>query len=291
MWGILFFLISLSYQMDWQRGVLLIKKRMPMSFYSWLQEEKQIEEAREKLLLEASALLEGLPIGGDTLLKDLLMESSSFQEKYFTFLSSSDLYFSAFSGKYFLGSLQIPFIGENSLISLLPIRWSSRKYLLPSKEREIFRAYEKRIPFSFYPSYSYKEPFSSLVIDAFNVSFRPSFFTRLYTQEGWYFYGLEYLSQKKGISQGAYFYTTQLESAEVKRILGEKPFFISAIGSKGRYKIDLVLPEEKVAFFLSHPSNIQILQEARVIILYNPKKILYPFLNWTKKRVGSKEGA
>lgn len=108
--------------------------------------------------------------------------------------------------------------------------------------------------------------YDGLIINATGFDFRPNLINRIITSRGLFIYDPSKLPQKLLIKEGCGEYANNLQAAAAAlRLRGvKKPYIINAIGTSGKGKADLVVPDETVSTILIANERAKFLTEAKV---------------------------
>ncbi len=113
-----------------------------------------------------------------------------------------------------------------------------------------------------------QEDFDTLILDTVSFpDFQPSINLRIFDQDGTLIYGPEIVEQTALFSKGICEYTTSLRYAFESPRCGEKVFYLIPFNIKGKMKTDLILHNEDAARLLANPKSMDILRQAKVIVV------------------------
>ncbi|GBF49108.1 hypothetical protein LPTSP4_06180 [Leptospira ryugenii] len=143
---------------------------------------------------------------------------------------------------------KIKLIGKNGFLAFLPMSYSSEA--VPEMTPELM-----------------PEMFTGLVVDARHLNLKTALFPRIQTDRGLDIYSPHYVKEGYSIETGYIMYRTDSEEKNWLKRVGDKPFFVVALGVAGRNQTDLILPSEEVAKLLSHKETRKNLTRCKVLIL------------------------
>jgi hypothetical protein len=133
------------------------------------------------------------------------------------------------------------------------------------------RDYNNDIPII--TAFPHETEFTSIVIDCRGYMILPALKPRIFSENRVSlitFDNIDYQTIKKNGYLTYICDTSGLKA--LKSLIGDNPFFISAIGSYGIHNTDIIISNEDIAFLLGNQSNLKLIKEGKIILLIDKNK-------------------
>lgn len=109
--------------------------------------------------------------------------------------------------------------------------------------------------------------YTSILIDARDITLNPALFPKVLTEDGKEVYGLSFADSSCVISQGLVTYTYSYGEAFKNNKLGINPLRITAVKSIGNNKTDIVISQASAKMMHSSQHNLKLLEQCQVVVL------------------------
>ncbi len=262
---------SIQAQVDWERSKVQVYGKLSTN-YNYLDYAKRtfyIEEAKETLRLYLSQLIHEIPYDENTNLHELLLRNNLFLTEYTQFLDNIQPAKIKFMDNHIHILLNISLQHKHSFMEIMPISWGKNTYRDLDPKDYVGNGYlSNKARKTFLPT-RIGTIYTGLVVDMRNTPFRPSIAPKIFTQNGWLFYGASYLDREIGIKYGVVMYTSDLEASHIVSRVGISPLYVSAFSVMGKNQNNVVIAEEDAYNLLRHEETIQNLLQAKVILIIN----------------------
>ena len=108
--------------------------------------------------------------------------------------------------------------------------------------------------------------YTGLIVDARGLQVRPAMLPKIVNEEGQEVYGTGYVSRDYAVSQGIAGYSKDLKKASNDERVKDKPIIIKGIKASGSRNTDVVISNEDAKKLRSLASNLNFMQQCKVII-------------------------
>jgi len=112
---------------------------------------------------------------------------------------------------------------------------------------------------------------TGLVVDARGLKVSPALLPRLLNRQGEPVYDIDRVSRSYAVQQGMAVYLSELEAAKRSPRVGSNYIVVKAVGTAGKYGVDLVLSNEDVEEIRRLSKYEDFLQRCRVVIVVDRK--------------------
>lgn len=210
-------------------------------------QKRSLAAAREALL----AAILGLRVDARRHVRDLLQDRPELTEHFRTLVQQAQV-------------VDISYLPNGSVRTSLTLSMGGRfaENVLPEEIRMIHPVKQPQGN-----GQSKRPVYSGLVIDARGLEAEPALAPRLLDEEGTVVYGPAYISRDYAIQRGVAGYVKELEAALDDARAAGKPLVVKAIRTADKARCDIVISQQDADRVRGTASNLDLLQECRVMIV------------------------
>jgi len=151
----------------------------------------------------------------------------------------------------------IPIDGDLSNV-IIPVELGKKPPLEPQQAQKVQESQTVQEPGQLY---------TGMIVNAKGLGVRPAMLPKIVNEEGKEVYGTGYVSRDYAVAQGIVGYSKDLEKASADTRVTATPLVVKGIASLGPTKTDVVISNEDASKIHALGSNLQLMQQCRVIIL------------------------
>jgi len=111
------------------------------------------------------------------------------------------------------------------------------------------------------------QAYTGMIVNAKGLGVRPAMLPKIVNEEGKEVYGTGYVSRDYAVAQGIVGYSKDLKKASADTRVTATPLVVKGIASLGPTKTDVVISNQDASKIHALGSNLQLMQQCRVIIL------------------------
>ncbi len=151
----------------------------------------------------------------------------------------------------------IPIDGDLSNV-IIPVELGKKPPLEPQQAQKVQESQTVQEPGQLY---------TGMIVNAKGLGVRPAMLPKIVNEDGKEIYGTGYVSRDYAVAQGIVGYSKDLEKASADTRVTATPLVVKGIASLGPTKTDVVISNEDASKIHALGSNLQLMQQCRVIIL------------------------
>lgn len=151
----------------------------------------------------------------------------------------------------------IPIDGDLSNV-IIPVELEKKPLLEPQQAQKVQESQTVQEPGQLY---------TGMIVNAKGLGVRPAMLPKIVNEDGKEVYGTGYVSRDYAVAQGIVGYSKDLKKASADTRVTATPLVVKGIASLGPTKTDVVISNQDASKIHALGSNLQLMQQCRVIIL------------------------
>jgi len=258
--------IEIAAVVDWSRYKIFLKatQQIPGEMNDEMRPQLR-ESLRQALLTKSSQLVESLvfnaPAEDEEKNENILARLNHFfrLQKLASFQVAENRA---------LGTLEIALRGKDSVLFFMPNSANLESYNLIERGSVSDVQYETANQTGEYQTTHHESiPYTSLVVDARHLNFKPGLNPAIFSQNGRLIYSADFLTAETLKKRGAAGFSENLNERDIQLRTGSRPLRISALELFSQQTSSVVISEEDAEKILRHEKSISNLKKARVAFL------------------------